>query len=138
MKSVLSHSRLDPFDRKILAIIQKDCTAPLRVIADSVCLSAPAVQRRVKRLMNDGVILSNVAVVDPAAVSPSITVIVEVLVACETCDQLEAVKHIFSMEPAIQQCYYVTGGADFVLVINVPTMADFEAFTRRLFLERMV
>jgi DNA-binding Lrp family transcriptional regulator len=33
----------------------------------------------------------------------------------------------------VQQCYYVTGEADFVLVIVIPTMAAYEALTRRLF-----
>ncbi len=46
---------------------------------------------------------------------------------------IDAVKREFASAPEVQQCYYVTGEADFVLVIVVPTMTDYEALTRRLF-----
>lgn len=124
---------LDAFDRKILAILQKDNLTPQRTIGEAVNLSAPAVQRRIKRMTAAGVIRGNVAVVDPDAVGQSITIFVEVEVISETADQIEGAKREFAATPEIQQCYYVTGEADFVLVIVVPAMADYEALTRRLF-----
>ena len=36
-------------------------------------------------------------------------------------------------EPAVQQCYAITGEADYLLVITASTMADYEALTGRLF-----
>lgn len=125
--------QLDAFDRKILDILQRDNTTPQRTIGEAVNLSAPAVQRRIKRMTEEGVIRANVAVVDPAAVGQSITIFVEVEVISETAAQIEQAKCEFAGEPQIQQCYYVTGEADFVLVIVVPAMADYEALTRRLF-----
>ncbi len=103
------------------------------MIGEMVNLSAPAVQRRIKRMTEDGVIRANVAVIDPAAVDQTITIFVEVEVISETAAQIEEAKLAFSAAPEIQQCYYVTGEADFVLVIVVPSMADYEALTRRLF-----
>nr|WP_280823550.1 Lrp/AsnC family transcriptional regulator [Mesorhizobium soli] len=125
--------QLDAFDRKILAILQKDNTTPQRTIGEAVNLSAPAVQRRIKRMEEDGVIQANVAVLDPVAVGQAITIFVEVEVISETADQIEMAKREFAAAAEIQQCYYVTGEADFILVIVVPTMADYEALTRRLF-----
>lgn len=125
--------RLDAFDRKILDILQRDNTTPQRTIGEAVGLSAPAVQRRIKRMTEDGVIAANVAVIDPAAVGQAITIFVEVEVISETAAQIEQAKREFAAEPQIQQCYYVTGEADFVLVIVLPSMADYEALTRRLF-----
>lgn len=58
---------LDDFDLKILAILQKDNLTPQRTIGEAVNLSAPAVQRRIKRMTDMGVIKANVAVVDPDA-----------------------------------------------------------------------
>lgn len=136
MKSTPSPAKLDAFDRKILAILQEDCTTSLRIIGDAVCLSAPAVQRRIRRLVDDRVIAANVAIVEPAALGPSVTVIVEVAVICESSDQIESVKQTFSARPEVQQCYYVTGEANFVLVVNVSSMADYEAFTRQMFFGR--
>lgn len=125
--------KLDLFDRKILAILQRDNLTPQRTIGEAIGLSAPPVQRRIKRMTEDGVIRANVAVIDPAAVGQLITIFVEVEVICETADQIEAAKREFIAAPEIQQCYYVTGEADFVLVIVVSSMAQYEALTRRLF-----
>lgn len=131
-KPPASHD-LDAFDRKILAILQTDNMTPQRSIGEAVGLSAPAVQRRIKRMTEDGVIRGNVAVIDPTAVGQSITIFVEVEVISETADQIEAAKREFSAAPEIQQCYYVTGEADFVIVVIVPSMTDYESLTRRLF-----
>lgn len=131
-KPPASHD-LDAFDRKILAIVQRDNMTSQRSIGEAVGLSAPAVQRRIKRMTEDGVIQGNVAVIDPTAVGQSITIFVEVEVISETADQIEAAKREFSAAPEIQQCYYVTGEADFVIVVIVPSMTDYESLTRRLF-----
>jgi Lrp/AsnC family transcriptional regulator, leucine-responsive regulatory protein len=84
-------------------------------------------------MTEEGVIRANIAVLDPAAVGQAITIFVEIEVISETAEQIEAAKREFAAAPEIQQCYYVTGEADFVLVIVVPSMADYEALTRRLF-----
>lgn len=124
---------LDDFDRQILAILQKDNLTPQRKIGEAVNLSAPAVQRRIKRMTETGVIQANVAIVDPAALGHPITIFVEVEVISETAEQIENAKREFAAIPEIQLCYYVTGEADFVLVITVPSMTAYEALTRRLF-----
>ncbi|OCJ13006.1 AsnC family transcriptional regulator [Rhizobium sp. AC44/96] len=124
---------LDDFDRQILAILQKDNLTPQRKIGEAVNLSAPAVQRRIKRMTETGVIQANVAIVDPAALGHPITIFVEVEVISETAEQIENAKREFAAIPEIQLCYYVTGEADFVLVVTVPSMTAYEALTRRLF-----
>lgn len=126
-------SELDRFDLAILSILQKDNTTPQRQIGEAVNLSAPAVQRRIKRMEETGVIRSNVAVIDPARVNQALTILVEVEVESEQIDLLDAAKASFSAAPEVQQCYYVTGDVDFMLVVIVPTMGDYEAFTRRMF-----
>ena len=124
---------LDDFDRKILKILQKDNLTPQRTIGEAINLSAPAVQRRIKKMTEAGIIQANVAVVDPAALGHPITIFVEVEVISETAEQIQTAKREFAATPEIQQCFYVTGEADFVLVIVVPNMAAYEALTRRLF-----
>lgn len=124
---------LDDFDRKILAILQRNNLTPQREIGEAINLSAPAVQRRIKKMTEAGIIEANVAVVDPAALGHPITIFVEVEVISETAAQIESAKQEFAETPEIQQCYYVTGEADFILVVVVPNMAAYEALTRRLF-----
>lgn len=133
MKNAALGNNLDEFDLKILAILQRDNATPQREIGEAVNLSAPAVQRRIKRMEEAGVIAANVAVVDPDKVGRPITVIVEVEVESERVDLLDAAKAGFAAAVEVQQCYYVTGEADFVLIVTVATMAEYEALTRRLF-----
>jgi DNA-binding Lrp family transcriptional regulator len=56
---------LDSFDLAILNILQRDNAVPQRVIGEAVPLSAPAVQRRIRRMEEAGIIRANVAVIDP-------------------------------------------------------------------------
>ncbi|NBC37774.1 AsnC family transcriptional regulator [Novosphingobium sp. FSY-8] len=126
---------LDAFDRAILRIIQRDAKTPQRAIAQAVNLSAAAVQRRIAAMEAAGVILRNVAIVDPDAVSLPITAIVEVHLRDERAATVDAAKALFRQSPEVQQCYYVTGGVSFVVVIVSPDMRAYEQLTRRLFAE---
>lgn len=133
MSKSSSSITLDRFDIAILNILQRDNSTPQRVIGEAVNLSAPAVQRRIRRMEEGGVIQANVSIIDPARVGQPITIFVEVEVISETAELIDAAKREFAATPEVQQCYYVTGEADFVLVVVVPTMTAYEALTRRLF-----
>lgn len=135
MKERGSNTRhdLDRFDLAILKSLQADNRMPQRLIAKSVGLSAPAVQRRIRRLEASGVIQANVAVVDPLRVGQAITLLVEVEMESERTQVFDAAKRSFAAAEEVQQCYYVTGEADFVLVVTVRSMADYETLTKRLF-----
>lgn len=126
---------LDSFDFAILRILQQNNRTPLAEIGQAVNLSAAAVQRRVRRMEEGNIIQANVAMVDPAAVGRPITLIVEVLVDSEHANLLDAARDEFASAPEIQQCFYVTGAADFILVLTVSSMEEFERLSRRLFLE---
>lgn len=123
---------LDKFDRAILNVVQTDAGTPLREIAERVNLSTAAVQRRLQRLADTGVVTAKVAVVNPAMVQKPITVLVEVQIEKADNVRLKALKAKFS-GPEIQQCYYVTGQADFVLLLTVETMEEFQQIAQRLF-----
>ncbi len=126
---------LDRADKAILELLQRDNKMPQRRIAELINLSAPAVQRKVKRLEETGVIQANVAVVDPAKVGQPITLFAQVEMENERTDLYELARRSFAAAPEVQQCYYVTGEADFMLVISVRSMSDYEALTRRLFFQ---
>ena len=128
-----SPATLDRFDLAILDILQTDNTTPQRAIAQAVNLSAPAVQRRIQRLKDSGVIRANVAVLDPVKVGKPLTIVLEVHLDNERPDRTAPLRARIAAEDAVQQCYSVTGEADYLLVVNVASMADYEALTRRLF-----
>ncbi|WP_282607920.1 Lrp/AsnC family transcriptional regulator [Pelagibius sp. Alg239-R121] len=129
---------LDTFDLAILRILQKDNAVPHRVIGEQVNLSAPSVQRRIRRMENSGVIAANVSIVDPTKVELPLTIIVEVELVSETAEGIDTVKKLFSETPQIQQCYYVTGEVDFMLLMVVGSMAEYEELTRSLFFENEI
>lgn len=124
---------LDDYDRSILRIIQKDNRISHREIGEKVHLSGAAVQRRVQRMEQAGVIQSNITVVNPFKIGLAITLLVEVELASETAAEVHAAKANFLATPEVQQCYYVTGEIDFMLVIVVPSMEAYESLTQRLF-----
>lgn len=123
---------IDNFDRAILSILQQNNTTPLRAIAEQVNLSTASVQRRIKRLEDLGVIKANAAIIAPDKIGQNITIIVEVHAAHSQVSDMKELKKCFS-GPEIQQCYYVTGEADFMLVLTVANMAEYEAISGRLF-----
>lgn len=134
-KSRFSPRTLDAFDRAILRIVQQDNKTPQRAIAEAVNLSPAAVQRRIAAMEAAGVIARNVAVVEPDALSLAITALVEVHLRDERASTVDAAKALFRDTPDVQQCYYVTGGVSFVLVILSRDMRSYEALTRSLFAE---
>ena len=123
---------LDAFDREILRRMQVDARATGEDIGAEIGLSAAAVQRRIQRLRKSGVILAEVAIVDPVALGQAMTFVVGVELEHERADMLDAFRRAARADPNVQQCYYVTGAADFILIVLARDMADFEAFTRRL------
>lgn len=126
---------LDDFDLRILAHYQRDTQTPARAIAAAVGLSTAAVQRRLKRLRETGAIRREAAEVEPAAVGLPLTCLVAVDLERERATDLERFKRKMRGLPEVQQCYYVTGQTDFVLVVLARSLDDYEAFTRRALLD---
>ena len=126
---------LDAFDLRILAMYQHDVRLPAERIGDQVGLSAAAVQRRLKRLRENGVIEAEVARIAPRAVGLPITCIVTIDLDRETAAELARFKARMAACAEVQQCYYVTGQADFVLVVLAADMEAYEQFTRRHLLD---
>lgn len=124
---------LDAFDLAILDILQHDNTVPQREIAQSIHLSAPAVQRRIVRLRDSGIIRAEVAVLDANRLGRPLTLLVEVHVHDDHPSSTASLRQRIQDEAAVQQCYAITGEADYLLVINAADMTDYEALTQRLF-----
>ena len=127
--------KLDPFDRRILALVQQDCTVSAETIAEEIGLSASAVQRRLKRLREDKTILAEVAVVDPKRVGRPLTFIAAAEIERERPELLQELRRWLDAEPAVQQVYYVTGSADLVMIVTAESVEAYDAVTARLVAE---
>jgi Lrp/AsnC family transcriptional regulator, leucine-responsive regulatory protein len=130
----ITSETLDSLDRRILAIYQHDTSMPAHNIGEEIGLSAAAVQRRIKRMRETGVIAAEIAHVNPDAVGLPVTVIVHVDIERETLLHIDAFKTNMRARPEVQQCWYTTGLTDFILVLRVASMAKYEQFTREALL----
>lgn len=127
--------QLDDFDRRILAIYQHDTRMTGESIGQEVGLSAAAVQRRLKRLRTRGVISQEGARLDAKALGLPVTCIVGVDLDYERNQHVDEFKQRMREHPNVQQCYYVTGRLDFVLVVVTRTLQEYEDFTRETLME---
>jgi Lrp/AsnC family transcriptional regulator, leucine-responsive regulatory protein len=119
---------LDALDRRILSLYQADTRMPAQQIGELVGLSAAAVQRRIKRLRENGVILAEVASLDCRQLGLGVTAIVHVDLVDESARAQRAFKDKVTTRTDVQQCYGVTGAADFVLIVVVADLGAYDAF----------
>jgi len=126
---------LDKLDRRILAMLQKDARRSAELVGAEVGLSASAVQRRIARLREEGVIAAEVAVVDPKRVGRPLSLIVEIEVERERPELVASLKQWIAAEAMIQEAWYVTGAGDYVLIVVARDVDDFEALMQRLVAE---
>ncbi|HEY1709813.1 MAG TPA: Lrp/AsnC family transcriptional regulator [Rhizomicrobium sp.] len=120
---------MDRIDRKILALYQHDTRRVAESIGAEVGLSAAAVQRRLKRLRETGVIRAEVALLDNRAADVPITCVVTLTMNTPPAQLDKFKKHLRTL-PQVQQCYHVTGNSDLVLVVTAASMEDYGAFAR--------
>jgi Lrp/AsnC family leucine-responsive transcriptional regulator len=124
---------LDSFDIKLLNALQENNQRTSEELAALVNLSPAACLRRVRRLRDTRVISADVSVVAPEVLGQSMTMIVVVALERDQHDLTDAFMASMRGTPQVTQCYYVTGQADFVLVISVRDMDDYDNFTRSFF-----
>ncbi|HIC81731.1 MAG TPA: Lrp/AsnC family transcriptional regulator [Kiloniellaceae bacterium] len=124
---------LDHFDVALLNQLQRDNRQTSEALAAEVGLSPTACQRRMKRLREAGYIRADVAVLDPARVGRRATFIVQVDLARGRADIIDGFKRDMQKIPEVQQCYYVTGESDFIVIIVAEDIAHYEALTRSIF-----
>ena len=119
---------LDTFDRQILALYQRNTRLPSEQIGAQVGLSAAAVQRRLKRMREAGVIQAEVAVLDCQQLGLGVTAIVHVDLLDESAHATRVFRDKVTARGEVQQCYGVTGAADYVLVVIVADLAAYDVF----------
>jgi len=124
---------LDEIDRRILNVLQVDASHTNAELAALVHVSPPTCLRRVKQLMDNGVIERQVALVTPEQVGVRLTAIVEITLDVQAADRMEEFERVVALEAAVLQCYRVAPGPDFVLVVQVADMPAYHALAHRLF-----
>jgi DNA-binding Lrp family transcriptional regulator len=126
---------LDGYDRRLLAALQEDADRTAEQLGEQVALSASAIQRRIRRLKDSGVIERVVAIAQPRQVGSPSHFIVNLQVERERPELLTQLRRWIAEEPLVQQAYYVTGEADFILVVTAPDAMTYDELMSRLMAE---
>ena len=119
-------TNLDALDRKLLAELQADGSLTSEQLSERVGLSPSAISRRIRRLEADRIIEKRVALVDPARVGHGALFIVGIEVERERPELVQRLRAWVAGEPSVQQAYYVTGTADYVMLVTAPDIAAFD------------
>lgn len=128
---------MDAVDLRILDALQRDASISNQALARQVRTSAPTCLRRVKRLRDAGLIERQIAVLSGERLAPllghGLTAIVEITLERQDALALESFERRVAADVAVQQCYRVSPGPDFVLVVHTRQMPDYLALAQRLF-----
>lgn len=124
---------LDDLDLRILDQLQVDSALTNQDLAQRVHASAPTCLRRVRRLVDEGVIAKQVAIVNPEKIGPSLTAIIEITLDAQSAEHLDAFEASVAHVPAILQCYRVSSGPDFVVIAQVADMPAYHAMAHQVF-----
>jgi len=126
---------MDRIDARLLAQLQDDADRTADQLAVAVPLSPSAIQRRIRRLKQAGLIERTVAILDPGKVGAGTCCVAALQVERERPELLAQLRRWLDREPLVQQAYYVTGDADFILIVAAPDMERYEALMSRLMAE---
>lgn len=128
---------LDATDLALLDLLQQDASRSNLELARVAHVSPPTCLRRVKRLQTAGLIERQVAILSPDRLAPvlghGLEAIVEVTLDRQGAEHLEAFEHRVVTDEAVQQCYRVSPGPDFILHVRAADMPAYLALQQRLF-----
>jgi Lrp/AsnC family transcriptional regulator, leucine-responsive regulatory protein len=127
--------KLDRFDRQLLSLVQEDAGQTAEQLAEHVALSPSAIQRRLRRLREEGVIVREIAIVDPKSVDRPTFFVVSVQIERERPELLAQFRKWLTAQIHVQQAFYVTGEADFILVVTAPDTETYDALMGRMVAE---
>ncbi len=128
---------LDVADLKLLDTLQRDTSLSNQALAAQLHMSPPTCLRRVKRLRDAGLVERDIAILSADRLAhvtgAGLTAIVEITLDRQGAEMLDAFEQRVSADEAVQQCYRVSPGPDFVLMVHVRDMPAYLALAQRLF-----
>lgn len=124
---------LDSTDLRLLDLLQHDASLSNLELAALAKVSAATCMRRVRRLVSTGVIERRVALLSSEKLGHGLTAIVEVTLDRQGAEHLAQFQQRAVAEPMVQQCYRVSPGPDYVLVVWCVDMPAYQALVDRLF-----
>ncbi len=126
------HFMIDRIDRRILSILQEDCTVPVAEIGRRVGLSTTPCWRRIQKMEEDGVIQRRVAILDPKKINAKVTAFVAITTSQHNDDWLRKFSDVIREFPEVVEFYRMAGQVDYLLRVTVPDIEAFDQFYKKL------
>ncbi|WP_286269455.1 Lrp/AsnC family transcriptional regulator [Thalassotalea hakodatensis] len=123
---------MDKFDKKILEILQQDCTLSVSDVAEKVGLSTTPCWRRIQTLEKKGIIKGRVALAEPEKLNVGLTVFVMIKTNQHNPQWLAAFGKIAKEFPEIIEFYRMSGEVDYLLRVVVSDMKAYDSFYKKL------
>jgi Lrp/AsnC family transcriptional regulator, leucine-responsive regulatory protein len=124
---------MDATDLRILDQLQRDASLSNQDLAATIHTSPATCLRRVKRLVDSGVIERRVAIVSSEVLGAGLSAFAEVSLDRQGAEHLAAFEARAVAEPGVQQCHRVSSGPDLMLLLQLEDMAAYHALVQRLF-----
>jgi DNA-binding Lrp family transcriptional regulator len=126
---------IDEIDLRLIDLLQTDASQANQDLAAAAHVSPATALRRIRRLTDSGLIERRVALLEPGKVG-GLQVLVEVQLDRQGAEHLDAFEAAAVADTAVQQCWRVSPGPDFVLVLWLADMAAYNALVQRLFTQQ--
>ena len=124
---------LDDIDLRLLDLLQEDAGLSNQDLAAAAHVSPATALRRIRRLSEAGVVERRIALLATDRLGAGLQALVEVQLDRQGAEHLDAFEALAVADPAVQQCWRVSPGPDFVLVLWIADMAAYQATVERLF-----
>ncbi|GKX33390.1 MAG: transcriptional regulator [Rhizobiaceae bacterium MnEN-MB40S] len=123
---------IDDIDKKILALLQKDCTLPATEIASRVGLSATPCWRRIQKLEEEKFIRARVALLDSVMLNVDVTAFIAVRTNQHNRAWLDKFEKAVSDMDEVVDFFRLSGDIDYLIRVALPNIKAYDAFYKRL------
>jgi DNA-binding Lrp family transcriptional regulator len=124
---------LDPLDLRLLELLQSDASRANQALAAAAHTSPATALRRVRRLVDAGLVERQVALLNPDRLGAGLSAIVEITLDRQGAEHLDTFEQRTAADHEVQQLWRVSPGPDFVLVVHCADMPGYHALAQRLF-----
>ena len=128
---------LDAIDLRLLDALQRDASRTNQQLAADAHISPPTCLRRIQRLRTAGLIERQIALLSPDKLAPllgrGLQAVIEISLDRQDSASLDAFETRVIADDAVQQCWRVSPGPDFVLIVATHDMPGYLALAQRLF-----
>ena len=121
-------SRLDDLDRRLLSLLQEDARVPTAELARRLDLSGPGLQKRLRKLEDQGVIRGYSTIINREAVGLDLLCFIHVTLAHHRTNSVKQFPEKIKKMPEVLECHFLTGEFDYLLKVVVANHDHLEKF----------